>query len=244
MTSFGHQAASLQGWNPSFKIQGQVINHYIYFHDDHDHVNLQVFHRIGSLLPPAEAQPKFLQVYFLDSFAERGLSQDILKNLTEWFHHHNHYVRELKTAKDMIEEGNIEERKIVIREDRRPQSDHERRYNSQKAAEVAITQQQYYCFHMMVRDNNYLLQGASLFQQYLVDAYCKIQTESLQFSRPSGRTTTRAFETASWQQMKIPAKSARGWCSQLHIQVGRGTCMRNSAITWPKSDAWGGLTYS
>ena len=46
-----------------------------------------------------------------------------------------------------------------------------------------ITQQQYYSFHMMVRDGNYLLQGARLFQQYLVDAYCKIETERLQFLR-------------------------------------------------------------
>ena len=53
MTSFGHKDASVQGWNPSFKIQGQV------------------FHRIGSLLPPQEGQPKFLHVYFLDSFAQQ-----------------------------------------------------------------------------------------------------------------------------------------------------------------------------
>ena len=46
-----------------------------------------------------------------------------------------------------------------------------------------ITQQQYYSFYMMVRDGNYLLQGARLFQQYLVDAYCKIEIECLQFLR-------------------------------------------------------------
>ena len=36
--------------------------------------------------------------------------------------------------------------------------------------EMWVTQQQYYSFHMIVRDGNYLLQGAHLFQQYLVDA--------------------------------------------------------------------------
>ena len=41
---------------------------------------------------------------------------------------------------------------------------------------------------MMVRDNNYLLQGARLFQQYLVDAYCKIETERLQFLRREQQT--------------------------------------------------------
>ena len=110
-----------------------------------------------------------------------------------------------------------------------------------------VTQQQYYCFHMMVRDGNYLLQGARLFQQYLVDAYSKIETEPLQFLRREQQTlrakATRACETACWQQMEILAKSASGWCSQLHTQVGRGTCMRNSTMPWPTSDAWGGLTY-
>ena len=215
---------------------------------------LQVFHRIGSLLPPEEVQPKFLQVYFLDTFAEqatvrggRGLKQEILRNLTVWFNHNNYYIRELKTAREIIEEGNIEERKIVIRGDRRPQCEHERRYNIQKSAEVAIlmaneptenrdiiirlkdghlkrisevhpgyhalqnpvlfpngtdryhiyiqgrngrkvAQQQYYCFNMMVRDSNYLLQGARLFPQYLVDAYCKIETKRLEFLQREQQT--------------------------------------------------------
>ena len=50
--SFGHKAATEHGWNPTFRIQGQV------------------FHCIGSLLPPAEDLPKFLQVYFLDSHSD------------------------------------------------------------------------------------------------------------------------------------------------------------------------------
>ena len=66
-----------------------------------------------------EGQPKFLQVYFLDSFAQqteirgqnRRLNQQLLGNLTEWFQDNNH-VQQLKTAKDIIEEDNTEERKI------------------------------------------------------------------------------------------------------------------------------------
>ena len=195
----------------------------------------------------------------------------------------------LKTAREIIEEGNIEERKIVIREDRRHQGEHERRYNIQKPAEVAIlmandptenrdisirlndghlkrvpelhpgydpvlfpygtdgyhiymqgrngrnvTQQQYYCFHMMDRESNYMLQGARLFQQYLVDAYCKIE---------GGQLYDPTREPA-WHQMEILAKSARGWCSQLHTQVVPGICTRSRAMPWPTSDAWEGLTYS
>jgi hypothetical protein len=94
MTSFGHKEAAVQGWNPSFRIHGQV------------------FHRIGSLLPPDEGQPKFLQVYFLDSqaqeFAARNhnnLKPDILEKLTKWFHENNHLVLQLKTAQDLLAEG-------------------------------------------------------------------------------------------------------------------------------------------
>ena len=73
MTSFGHKEATVQGWNPGFRIQGQA------------------FHRIGTLLPPAEGQPKFLQVYFLDSHADELTARNhnsfnalILRKLTLW----------------------------------------------------------------------------------------------------------------------------------------------------------------
>ena len=61
------------------------------------------------LLPPEEGQPKFLQVYFLDSMAEekaarnRGnLNPRILEIHTTWFHRENHYYHKLKTALDVI----------------------------------------------------------------------------------------------------------------------------------------------
>ena len=42
----------------------------------------------------------------------------------------------------------------------------------------------YYRYHIMIRQNVFvLLQAKWLFQQYLVDAYCKIETERLQFLR-------------------------------------------------------------
>ena len=82
MTSFGHKEAAVQGWNPSFRIQGQA------------------FHRIGTLLPPAEGQPKFLQVYFLDFHAyeltarnHNSLNPLIFRNLTLWFHDNNHLIQ-------------------------------------------------------------------------------------------------------------------------------------------------------
>ena len=108
MTSFGHKEAEIQGWNLSFRIQGQV------------------FHHIVSLLPPKEDQPKFLQVYFLDSHTKElaarnhsSLKPHILEMLTKWFHENNHLVHELKTARDVrAEGGNSEERQISIRENK------------------------------------------------------------------------------------------------------------------------------
>ena len=120
MTSFGHKDASVSGYNPSFKIQGQV------------------FHRIGSLFPPNEGHPKFLQVYFMDNLQteleHRGrgqnLNHDILQRLTLWFHENNKYIKDLKTAREQIQVGNLQEHKIVIREDKKPREEHARRYNA------------------------------------------------------------------------------------------------------------------
>ena len=243
MTSFAHREAQVPGWNPSFRVEGNV------------------YHLIGSLLPQTETQAKFLQVYFLDSLDSEirarqynNLDNDILHQLTHWFHEHNHLIRSLKTAREEIEDGNIEgNRKIVIREDKRPTGEHARRYNAQTAPEVAIlmeedatqprdivlklregglkrinelhpsydalqypiafphgtdgysiylkavladgqregrkvTQMQYYSYHIMVRVGNHLLKLKRLFQQILVDAYCKIETERLSFLRREQRT--------------------------------------------------------
>ena len=42
----------------------------------------------------------------------------------------------------------------------------------------------YYRYHIMVRENvSVLLRAKRLFQQYLVDAYCKIETEWLKYLR-------------------------------------------------------------
>ena len=47
-----------------------------------------------------------------------------------------------------------------------------------------LTAMVYYCYHIMVRQTvSVLLCAKWLFQQYLVDAYCKIETRRLQFLR-------------------------------------------------------------
>lgn len=238
MTSFGHKIAAVHGWNPSFRIRGQVC------------------HQIGSLLPPEDETAKFIQVYFLDSLEEelhnRGrdsrLNRDILQSLTEFLHENNSFICQLKTTKERIEEEHLVEHKVVIREDRRPQEEHPRRFNAPTTTyEIGIlmeneptanrdivlrfrndtlkwiselhplydtlmyplmypygspsyniymkasngrkvTQQQFYSYHLMTRPGNYFLWYRRLFQQWLVDVYCKIETERLQFLRREQQT--------------------------------------------------------
>ena len=49
MTSFGCSEITMAGFNPSFRIQGQV------------------YHLIGSIVPAEGESPKFAQIYFIDS---------------------------------------------------------------------------------------------------------------------------------------------------------------------------------
>ena len=44
-----------------------------------------------------------------------------------------------------------------------------------------VTQLKYYCFHFFTRPGNFVLLARRLFQQFMVDAYAKIEFECLQF---------------------------------------------------------------
>lgn len=65
MTSFGVQGSIFNdGFMPTFRIQGQI------------------YHRIGSILPLADAQPKYLQIYFMgDANAQVDLRCNIYRDL-------------------------------------------------------------------------------------------------------------------------------------------------------------------
>jgi hypothetical protein len=80
---------------PTFKVQGQV------------------YHRIGSLMPVGEEEPKFLQLYFVGNKENKsGLNEeehrcnnindvhkDIVLDLQEFFHRNNQYVKEFKIGR-------------------------------------------------------------------------------------------------------------------------------------------------
>lgn len=127
MTSFG---ASLicqeENFNPVFKVQGQI------------------YHRVGSLLPMSDETPKFLQVYFIgDEELEtdqrcsniQGLQRDIIQKLQRLLHNHNQLINVFKTSLDQMVADNY---KIVIRADKKPVGQHERRFNAPQTNEVAV----------------------------------------------------------------------------------------------------------
>ena len=235
MTSFGCNEVSMAGFNPSFRIQGQV------------------YHLIGSIVPTQGESHKFSQIYFIDNeeseVATRsaiviGLKPDIIRGINQLLHQTNHYVELFKVAKEIFEQEDTPTNvRIVINETKRPSGEHSKRYNNPLSDEIGVlmpndatnnrdivlhykdgglkhiselhrsydpmqypllfpdgndgwhvnlklrngrklTAMVYYRYHIMVRENvSVLLWAKWLFQQYLVDAYCKIETERLQFLR-------------------------------------------------------------
>ncbi|CAE1282209.1 unnamed protein product [Acanthosepion pharaonis] len=133
MTSFGGNAFREVGWNPTFKVQGQV------------------YHRIGSLLPETATDSAFLQIYFIADYNQQGDARigiipendtgqhnhprrDIIMCLQQMLHEINSYVRSFKYALENSTSDFI----IVIDADKRPQGEHERRYNAPASNEISV----------------------------------------------------------------------------------------------------------
>ncbi|RCN45089.1 hypothetical protein ANCCAN_08899 [Ancylostoma caninum] len=111
---------------PTFKVKGQI------------------YHRLGSLLPLPNENHKFLQIYFMGDEQQQvnqrcgntdGTRRNIVLNLQRMFHQHNNLVKMFKTA---LERMPTDEYRIVIRADKRPPGEHERRFNAPTVDEVAV----------------------------------------------------------------------------------------------------------
>ncbi|CAE1151057.1 NCBP1 [Acanthosepion pharaonis] len=122
MTSFGGNAFREVGWNPTFKVQGQV------------------YHRIGSLLPETATDSAILQIYYNqradtrmgiipenDTGQDNHPRRDIIMSLQQMLHETKSYVRSFKYA---LENYTSSDFIIVIDAGKRPQGEHERRYNA------------------------------------------------------------------------------------------------------------------
>lgn len=157
MTSFGANIIASRGFNPTFK-----VNYFHLQHSSHTQTHLrgssiknlsltsafqiqgQIHHRAGALLPPVNADHKFLQIYFLgNSDAEinqrcaisRAVKREIIGQLQQLLHENNQLITLFKTA---LETMPSDDHKIVIRADKRPAGEHERRFNAPTLNEVAI----------------------------------------------------------------------------------------------------------
>lgn len=125
MTSFGvTQEIRLGGYMPTFKVKGQV------------------YHQAGSLLPLANEESKFLQIFFMrDEKAQAKKrctnipeTRENIVVLQEFLHKHNSYVKLFKIA---LERMPTDEYQIVIKADKTPGGEHERRFNAPTIEEVA-----------------------------------------------------------------------------------------------------------
>jgi len=111
---------------PKFKIQGQV------------------YPKGGSLLPMQNEETKFLQIYFLgdeEAEAQRrfsiipAVSKQLIESLQQMLHKHNYYIQTFQTALD----GNVDDdKKIVIKADRKYAEGDDRVFNAPTVNEVAI----------------------------------------------------------------------------------------------------------
>ena len=130
MTSFGCTEITMAGFNPSFRVQGQV------------------YHLIGSIVPAEGESPKFSQMYFIDNqdseVATRcaivdGLKPAIIRGINQLLHESHHYVEVFKVAKEIFEHEAVPTNvKVVINEAKRPLGEHSRRYNRPFSDEVGV----------------------------------------------------------------------------------------------------------
>lgn len=126
MTSFGaSKVVNDCGFMPTFKVQGQI------------------YHQIGSLLPDADDDSKFLQIYYMgDNEKElnqrcvvaKGMKREIIASLQTFFHEHNNLIKLFKTALERMPSNEFQ---IVIRLTT-PSGEHTRRFNAPTIDEVAI----------------------------------------------------------------------------------------------------------
>lgn len=127
MTSFGAtRIVNYGNFMPTFKVQGQI------------------YHQIGSLLPLPENESQFLQIYFMGNEAMeidqrceivQGIRREIISALQTLFHTHNELINQFKTAEEQLISNDY---KIVIKADRTPDGEHERRFNAPTTEEMAI----------------------------------------------------------------------------------------------------------
>ncbi|UYV66602.1 hypothetical protein LAZ67_4002268 [Cordylochernes scorpioides] len=104
----------------------------------------QVYHRAGSLLPSLDQPPQFLQIFFVEDAQlevnqrchfSSALRHGTVLCLQRMFHRCNQLIKIFKTA---LENMPSDEYKLVIRADKTPSGEHERRFNAPQSNDVAV----------------------------------------------------------------------------------------------------------
>lgn len=126
LASIGCNEHTQQGFNPTFTIQGKL------------------YHRLGSLLPPAGNNPKFAQIFFHDSTTELtdrlslsdSLNADVIKDFQDCLHTSNSYVQSFKSAVEVCAQD--KDLRIILHAKKvPPKQGHTRTYNLPTSCEVA-----------------------------------------------------------------------------------------------------------
>ncbi|XP_049315830.1 uncharacterized protein LOC125779235 [Bactrocera dorsalis] len=134
MTSFGATkicdlASDGRNSKPTFKIQGQV------------------YHKIGSLMPMPDDNPKYLQIYFMGSceervttrcqynFIEQAEERAIVILLENFLETQNKLIQLFKRVSPQLLSDNYQ---IVIKADKVPSGEHAGRFNAPTVDEVAV----------------------------------------------------------------------------------------------------------
>ena len=121
------------GFSPSLKFQGTL------------------YHQIGPLKPNEGEPRRFAQLYIHDASMTEddevamrlkvakntNLKPDVLRELQDMLHKHNPYVHMFKALGDIPEEE-ISEVNFILRKDKKPQGEHERRFNLPDKNEIAV----------------------------------------------------------------------------------------------------------
>nr|XP_046492947.1 uncharacterized protein LOC124224788 [Neodiprion pinetum] len=107
----------------------------------------QVYHKIGSLMPMPDNNPKFLQIYFMGdceervttrclyNFIEQAEERAIVILLENFFEDHNQLIQLIKRVSPRLQNDNYQ---IVIKADKVPLGEHAGRFNAPTVDEVAV----------------------------------------------------------------------------------------------------------
>lgn len=140
MTSLGAKTAMLPGYQPTFRIHGQI------------------HHRIGSLLHDPNEEPQFLQIYFLGDETDEldcrtkkypELDKSLISRLQCMLKAKNQYCKEYVMASERLKHG--EDIQILIRADRKPAGAHSGRYNVPAVIEVSNYFVEYLSFYYFLK---------------------------------------------------------------------------------------------